>query len=106
MLVVCSETCPNQARIVLMSTPARNRWTAVVCRIVCGLTRLVPSVGNALLASLAYCVTTRCIPKRVKGWLARLKKTASFLSRPCTRQDNDVAVFGHNGQVRHLLPLP
>ena len=36
-LVVASDTCPSQARIVLMSTPARSRCVAVVCRIVCGL---------------------------------------------------------------------
>src|SRR5271165_5419942 len=31
MLVVSRETCPSQARIVLMSTPARSRCVAVVC---------------------------------------------------------------------------
>ena len=31
MLVVSIETWPNQARMVLMSTPARSRWVAVVC---------------------------------------------------------------------------
>src|SRR5215831_10048473 len=33
MLVVSSETCPSQARTVLMSTPARSRCVAVVCRL-------------------------------------------------------------------------
>ena len=33
-LVVSNETCPSHARMVLISTPARRRWTAVVCRIV------------------------------------------------------------------------
>ncbi|MBI2686833.1 MAG: tyrosine-type recombinase/integrase [Acidobacteria bacterium] len=33
MFVVFRETCPNQARMVLMSTPARSRWVAVVCRL-------------------------------------------------------------------------
>lgn len=30
-LVVSSETCPSHARMVSMSSPARRRWTAVVC---------------------------------------------------------------------------
>ena len=30
-LVVSTETCPSHARMVLMSTPARSRWVAVVC---------------------------------------------------------------------------
>src|SRR5207247_5575853 len=30
-LVVSIETCPSHARIVLMSTPARNKCVAVVC---------------------------------------------------------------------------
>ena len=29
--VVSSETWPSHARMVLMSTPERRRWTAVVC---------------------------------------------------------------------------
>jgi hypothetical protein len=37
MLVVASDTCPIQARIVLMSMPARSKCVAVVWRIVCGL---------------------------------------------------------------------
>ena len=36
MFVVARDTWPNQARIVLMSTPARSRCVAVVCRIVWG----------------------------------------------------------------------
>src|SRR5580704_12403459 len=38
-LVVSSDTWPSHARIVLMSTPERSRWVAVVWRMVCGLTR-------------------------------------------------------------------
>src|ERR1035438_9133312 len=40
MSVVSTETCPSQARTVLMSTPARRRWVAVVWRMVWGLIRL------------------------------------------------------------------
>jgi hypothetical protein len=36
MLVVASDTWPNHARIVLMSTPDRNMSVAVECRMVCG----------------------------------------------------------------------
>src|SRR5271166_6251379 len=89
-----------------MSTPARNRWTAVVCRIVCGLTRFVASDGTILLARSAYCVTSRWIPNRVNGWLTRFKKTTSLLLRSATSRDSDVAVTGHNGQIRTLFPLP
>ncbi|BCH19961.1 hypothetical protein MesoLjLa_68120 (plasmid) [Mesorhizobium sp. L-2-11] len=78
MFVVSNDTWPSQARIVLISTPARRRWTAVVCRIVCGLTRFVAKVGTVLLAKAAYCVTTRCIPNRVKGSFVRPRKTASL----------------------------
>src|ERR1035437_266891 len=39
MLVVSSETCPSQARTVLMSTPARSRWVAVVWRLFRGRNR-------------------------------------------------------------------
>src|SRR5437764_12933289 len=31
--VVSRETWPSHARMVLMSTPERSRWTAVVCRL-------------------------------------------------------------------------
>ena len=34
--VVSRETCPSHARMVLMSTPERSRWTAVVCLMLCG----------------------------------------------------------------------
>ena len=50
MLVVSMETCPSHARMVLISTPARRRWLAVVCRIVCGLTRLRSREGHESLA--------------------------------------------------------
>ncbi len=52
-LVVSSETCPSHARMVLMSTPARSRWTAVICLMTCGLTRFAPKVANRLRASSA-----------------------------------------------------
>ena len=46
MLVVLIETWPSQARMVLMSTPARTRWQAVVCRITCGVIVLPASSGT------------------------------------------------------------
>src|SRR5215469_2947427 len=92
--------------MVLMSTPARSRWTAVVCRIVSGLTRFAVIDGTVLLACSAYCVTSRWMPNRVNGWLLRLKKTGSLLSRLTIILDSDVAVTGHNGQVRNLFALP
>ena len=89
-----------------MSTPARSRRTAVVCRIVCGLTRFVAIDNTVLLARSVYCVTSRWMPNRVNGWLPRFKKTASLLSRLTTSRDSDVAVAGHSGQVRNLFPFP
>src|SRR5271165_5809664 len=86
-----------------MSTPARSRWTAVVCRIVCGLMRFVAIDGTVLLARSAYCVTSRWIPNRVNGWLLRFKKTASLLPRLATSRDSDVAV---TGREHHVAILP
>ena len=37
-LVVLRSACPSQPRMTLISTPASRRWTAAVCRKVCGLT--------------------------------------------------------------------
>ena len=51
MFVVSMETCPSHARIVLISTPARSRWVAVVWRIVCGLTRLLASQIHGVSAT-------------------------------------------------------
>ena len=86
--------------MVLMSTPARSRWTAVVCRIVCGLTRFVAIDGTVLLACSAYCPTSRWIPNRVNGWLLRFKKTGSSLPRLAISLDSDVlwpATTGRSG---------
>ena len=52
MLVVLIETWPSQARMVLMSTPARTRWQAVVCRITCGVIVLPASSGTPSRAAL------------------------------------------------------
>src|SRR6266542_1832337 len=54
MLVVSSDTCPSQARTVLMSTPARSRCVAVVWRIVWGLIRFVASEGIPIWALHTY----------------------------------------------------
>ena len=45
-LVVLMDTWPSHARIVLMSTPARSRWVAVVWRIVWGLRRFFATDGS------------------------------------------------------------
>jgi hypothetical protein len=37
-LVVLRSACPSQPRMTLISTPASRRWTAAVCRKVCGVT--------------------------------------------------------------------
>ena len=44
-LVVLRETCPSQARIVLISTPAQSKCIAVVWRIICGPTFFSPIDG-------------------------------------------------------------
>ena len=51
--VVSRETCPSHARMVLMSTPERSRWTAVVWRMIWGLTRLTDNDGVDFDADLA-----------------------------------------------------
>src|SRR6266568_9093014 len=89
-----------------MSTPARRRWTAVVWRIVCGLTRLPIIDGTDLAANFAWWVTRRCIPNRVNGWFVRPRKTASFAARPITKRDSETVVAGHRGHIRILFPLP
>lgn len=68
-----------------------------------GLTRFVARVGTVLVAMAAYCVTTRCIPNRVRGSFIRPRKTASLLSRSVTRPASDVAVAGHTPD---LVSLP
>src|SRR5665811_1073981 len=84
MLVVSSETCPSQARTVLMSTPARSRWVAVVWRIVWGLIRFVASEGIWIWALRTYRSTSVWMPKRVIGWPQRLRKTGAVGERSAT----------------------
>src|SRR5208283_1655112 len=106
MFVVSNDTCPNQARMVLMSTPALSRCTAVVWRIVWGLTRLPINDGDDLVASFAQWVTRRWTPNRVIGWLVRPRKTGSFRPRPLIMADSNDDVRGQSGHIRSLLPLP
>lgn len=61
--VVSSDTCPSHARIVLMSTPERRRWVAVVWRIVCGLTRLAARLGTFFYARATERSTSVWMPK-------------------------------------------
>ena len=58
-LVVVSETWPSQALIVWMSTPARRKCVAVVCRITWGLTRFLRSEGA--------CAVARAVRERQAG---------------------------------------
>ena len=51
MLVVSRETCPSQARMVLMSTPARSRCVAVVCRLFNAQSRRQNVLEHILCAS-------------------------------------------------------
>ena len=88
---------------MLILTPARNKWTAVVCRIVCGLTCFVASDGTFMVASSAYWLTSLWIPNRVNGWLTLFKKTASVLGRPAINVVSDVVVIAQSGQVQNLF---
>src|SRR4029453_5859770 len=106
MFVVSRDTCPNQARIVLMSTPARKRCTAVVCRIVWGLTRLTANEGTCADALCAERSTSVWSPKRVRGRCERLRKTDAVGSRSPMRATSVCTVRGHRGQERLLFPLP
>ena len=89
-----------------MSTPARSRWTAVVCRTVCGLTRFAAKLGMESEATFPYEATSRCIPNRVIGLPVRPRNTRS--SRPVSAINgrNAATVSVQSGQTRHLLPLP
>ena len=85
--VVVSDTCPSHARMVLMSTPERSRWVAVVCRIVCGLTRLAASDVTCAAARAAERSTKVWIPNRVIGRPHRFRKvrhleTSATFHRP------------------------
>src|SRR5713226_3882948 len=51
MLVVSTETWPNHARMVLISTPARKRCVAVVWRIVCGFHTFRRTLASVLVAN-------------------------------------------------------
>lgn len=106
MCVVSRETCPSQARMVLMSTPERSRCTAVVCRRVWVLIGLADRLGTFRLASWAERLTRARIPNRVMGCLRRFRKTGDWGSRPLMRGANLLAVCGHKGQRRTLPTLP
>jgi hypothetical protein len=56
---ICSieRDVPSQARIVLISTPARRRWVAVVCRMVCGLTLFFVNEGMRSRSRWTYLST-------------------------------------------------
>jgi len=88
-----------------MSTPERNRCTAVVWRMVCVLIRLVDKAGNFRLAVCADRLTRAWIPNRVIGCFRRFKNTGSLSPRPLMREANLLAVFSHNGHQRSLPPF-
>src|ERR1035438_6046108 len=100
MLVVSTETCPSQARTVLMSTPARRRWVAVVWRMVWGLIRLASREGILAWALRTYRSTNVWMPKRVMGRLQRLRKTRAEGERPAMTTVSSPTVFGHRGPQR------
>src|ERR1035441_901332 len=106
MLVVSRETCPSQARTVLMSTPARRRWVAVVWRMVWGLIRLASSEGILTWALRTDRSTNVWMPKRVMGRLQRFRKTRAEGERSAMTTLSSLTVFGHRGQQRSLPPLP
>lgn len=58
-----------------MSTPARRRWTAVVCLIVWGLTFFCRRDGVVLVAFATVRSTRVWIPKRVIRWRRALRNT-------------------------------
>src|ERR1035437_6150078 len=98
MLVVSSETCPSQARKVLMSKPARSRWVAVVWGMVLGLIRFAAIEGIWIWALHTYRSTSVWMPKRVIGWPRRLRKTGAVGERSAMRAVSAATVDGHNGQ--------
>jgi hypothetical protein len=104
--VVISDTCPSHARIVLMSTPERSRWVAVVCRIVCGPIRLVAKDGTSLTARATQRSTSAWMPNRVIGRPLRLRNTCSVAPRPCTMAASSLTVCAHSGHRRDLFPFP
>jgi hypothetical protein len=105
-LVVISDTWPSHARIVLMSTPERSRWVAVVCRIVCGPIRLVAKDGTFLTARATQRFTSAWMPNRVIGRPLRFRNTCSVSPRPCTRAASSRTVRAHSGHRRDLFPFP
>src|SRR5437870_13598052 len=92
MLVVANDTCPSQARIVLMSTPARNRCVAVVCRIVCGLTPLPANDGIVFATAAAYVsILAQNRRKRPESWSFR--GHCQFAVLPSLRHSNPFGRF-------------
>ncbi|MER9121215.1 tyrosine-type recombinase/integrase [Mesorhizobium sp. M0954] len=67
--------------MVLMSTPARNIWVAVLWRMVCGLIRFVANAANLVKSFAAWRSTMVWIPKRVIGWPWRFWNTGSVGDR-------------------------
>jgi len=108
--VVSTFAWPSQWLIVIMSTPACRRWTAVECRTTWGWILLVASVVADDEAIRAYLRRMYRTPKRVSGsprWLRNSCPVDSASTRASTRNARStLAVRGQSGQKRSLCPLP
>ena len=107
MLVVSMETCPSHARIVLISTPARSRWVAVVWRMVCGPTRLWRNAAR-LAARDPRVASDDVVHSEACHRLRRAPQKHAFAlsGRPFTSSFRAAVVDAHSGQNRILFPLP
>ena len=106
MFVVSTDTCPNHALMVLISTPACSRWVAVVWRMVCGDTRLSLTDGILSAKVFACLVTISYTPNRVIGYYSLLTKTKSSGSLLPMSVLSSLRVLSQSGHLRFLLPLP
>src|SRR5258708_14390685 len=92
--------------MVLMSTPARSKCVAVVCRMTCGLIAFLASDGHAIAASVTYRATVAWTTNRVIGARCRLRNTGSSDDRPGVSARTDLIVTGQRRQSPVLLPFP
>ena len=105
MLVVSIETWPSQARMVLISTPARRRWVAVVCLGECGLTRFVAQCLQFCRYSL-HIAFHHCVNAKAHDWPTTGLEKEVLMALPSSNAVSAFAVCGHKGQRGSLLPFP
>ena len=77
----------------------------MVCRIVCGLTRLLLRDGIRGKILWTYLSTIVWMPNRVIGSPRRLRNTRPVLFRMPMRGTSSATVCGHSGQRRSLSPF-